>query len=52
MIYKTSDITVTNKRVFAERGIFERTSLDIRLDKVESVSVDQEVMGKYWDMGR
>jgi uncharacterized membrane protein YdbT with pleckstrin-like domain len=52
MIYKTSEIAVTNKRVFAKMGIFERTSFDIRLDKVESLSVDQEVMGRILGYGR
>jgi uncharacterized membrane protein YdbT with pleckstrin-like domain len=51
VIYKTSEFAVTNRRVLAKVGFIRRQSLDILLTKVESVSVNQNILGRILDYG-
>lgn len=49
--YKTSEFGVTNKRVIMKVGLVRRTSVEIVLNKVESVSVDQGIVGRVFNFG-
>ena len=49
--YKTSEFGVTNKRVIMKVGLVRRTSVEIVLNKVESVSVDQGILGRVFNFG-
>ena len=48
---KTSEFAVTNRRVLIKVGWLSRRSLELLLAKVESISVDQDLMGRMFDYG-
>jgi uncharacterized membrane protein YdbT with pleckstrin-like domain len=47
----TTETDVTNRRVVHKTGFIKRRTFEIALDKVESVDVDQSVMGRIFDYG-
>ena len=47
----TTEIAVTNFRVIYAQGFIQRRSVEIHMDKVESVDVDQSVLGRMLDYG-
>ena len=49
--YKTSEFAVTNKRVIMKIGLIRRTSVEIVLSKVESITVDQGIAGRVFNFG-
>ncbi|MGD0949709.1 MAG: PH domain-containing protein [Candidatus Binatia bacterium] len=49
--YATSEFGVTNKRVLVKIGFIRRNSLEILLNKVESIQIDQGVLGRLLDYG-
>jgi uncharacterized membrane protein YdbT with pleckstrin-like domain len=51
ILYKTTEIAITNKRIIAKFGFISRSTIEINLPKVESVQVDQGVMGRMLDYG-
>ena len=51
IIYKTTEIAITNKRIIAKFGFISRSTTEINLPKVESLQVDQGVMGRMLDYG-
>jgi uncharacterized membrane protein YdbT with pleckstrin-like domain len=51
ILYKTTEIAITNKRIIAKFGFISRSTIEINLPKVESVQVDQGVMGRMLNYG-
>ena len=51
LVYRTTELTITNKRIIAKRGIFTHTSMELRLDKIESIKVEQPLLGRVLDFG-
>ena len=49
--YKTTELAVTNKRVIVKQGFISRQTIEININKVESIQVDQTVMGRLLDFG-
>jgi len=47
----TTEIAVTNLRVIFAQGFIQHRSVEIHMDKVESVDVDQSVLGRMLDYG-
>ena len=47
----TTEISVTNKRIISKVGIFNRYTMELRLDKIESIKVDQGIMGRILNFG-
>jgi len=47
----TTEIAVTNFWVIYVQGFIQRRSVEIHMDKVESVDVDQSVLGRMLDYG-
>jgi uncharacterized membrane protein YdbT with pleckstrin-like domain len=47
----TTEIAVTNKRLIYKRGFINRHTVEMNLDKVESVDVNQSVLGRMLDYG-
>jgi uncharacterized membrane protein YdbT with pleckstrin-like domain len=47
----TTEVAVTNKRIIYKRGFISRYTIEMHLDKVESVDVDQSVMGRILGYG-
>ncbi|MDB6054049.1 MAG: hypothetical protein JWN25_1572 [Verrucomicrobiales bacterium] len=51
VVYRTSEFAVTNKRVLIKTGFIRRISLELLLRQVESVLVDQSVLGRMLGYG-
>ena len=49
--YKTSEFTVTDKRLIVKTGFIRRQTHEIFISKLESVSVDQGILGRLFDFG-
>ena len=49
--YKTTEFAVTDKRIIAKTGLVSRKTVEMFLDKVESLNVDQSVWGRMLDYG-
>jgi uncharacterized membrane protein YdbT with pleckstrin-like domain len=50
-IWWTTEIAVTNHRIIYKAGFIRRDTVEILMDKVESVDVDQSIMGRLLDYG-
>ena len=49
--YKTTELAITTKRVIVKHGFIRRRTVEININKVESIQVDQEVMGRMFNFG-
>ena len=49
--YKTTELAITNRRVIAKFGFISRKTVEINIAKVESIQVDQTVMGRMFNFG-
>jgi uncharacterized membrane protein YdbT with pleckstrin-like domain len=47
----SSEFAVTNKRVLIKIGLIRRQSLETLLSKIETIRVDQSILGRMWDYG-
>lgn len=47
----TSEFAVTNKRVIIKTGVLTRKTLELNLVKIESVAVDQSLLGRMFNCG-
>ena len=47
----TTETDVTNMRVVHKTGFIQRRTFEMALDKIESVDVDQSIMGRILDYG-
>lgn len=51
LIRKFTEFAVTDKRIIGKVGIIRRSSLELLLNKVESIGVSQGLMGRLFDYG-
>ena len=49
--YNTSEFGITNKRVIVKQGLIKINTLEVFLDKIESISVYQSVTGRTLGFG-
>lgn len=49
--YKTTELAFTNKRVIAKFGFISRHTVEINMNKVESIQVNQNVWGRIFNYG-
>jgi uncharacterized membrane protein YdbT with pleckstrin-like domain len=49
--YKTTELAITTKRVIVKFGFIRRSTIEINLNKVESIQVDQEILGRMFNFG-
>jgi uncharacterized membrane protein YdbT with pleckstrin-like domain len=47
----TTEIAVTNHRIIYKAGLIRRDTVEILMDKVESVDVDQSILGRLLGYG-
>jgi len=47
----TTEIAVTDRRIIYKRGFVRRRTIEMHLDKVESVDVDQSILGRIFNYG-
>jgi uncharacterized membrane protein YdbT with pleckstrin-like domain len=48
---KSTELAITNKRVIAKFGFISRNTVEIAIPKVESIQVQQTLMGRLLDYG-
>ena len=48
----TTEVAVTNLRVIYKTGLVKRRTKEMNMDKVESVEVDQSILGRILDYGK
>ena len=46
-----TEIAVTNRRVIYKKGLIRRQTNEMNMDKVESVQIDQSILGRMFDIG-
>jgi uncharacterized membrane protein YdbT with pleckstrin-like domain len=51
IIFLTSEFGVTNRRVIAKTGFIRRHTVEMLLSKIESISVNQNVLGRLLNFG-
>lgn len=49
--YKSTEIAITNKRIIAKFGFISRRTIEINLPKIESIQIDQSIIGRMFDFG-
>jgi membrane protein YdbS with pleckstrin-like domain len=49
--YKTSEFTVTDKRLIVKTGFIRRQTHEVFISKLESISVDQGLLGRMFNAG-
>jgi uncharacterized membrane protein YdbT with pleckstrin-like domain len=49
--YKTTELAITNKRVIAKFGFISRKTIELNINKVESIQVNQGILGRIFDYG-
>jgi uncharacterized membrane protein YdbT with pleckstrin-like domain len=49
--YKTTELAITNKRVIVKFGFISRRTIEININKVESIQVDQGMAGRMFNFG-
>jgi uncharacterized membrane protein YdbT with pleckstrin-like domain len=49
--YFTTEFALTNKRVIAKTGLIRRRSVELLLPKIESIGVNESVLGRMLDFG-
>ncbi len=48
---KTDEFAITNRRIIVKTGLVSRHTLEMNLSKIESVNVDQSIMGRLLGYG-
>ena len=48
---KSTEVAVTTKRLIVKHGFIRRSTVEINLGKVESIQVDQEMLGRMLNFG-
>jgi len=48
---KSTEVAVTTKRLIVKHGFIKRSTVEINLNKVESIQVDQEMLGRMLGFG-
>jgi len=49
--YKSTEVAFTNKRVIAKFGFIRRQTIELKLNRVESVQVNQGIFGRIFNYG-
>ena len=49
--YKTTELAITNKRVIAKFGFISRRTVEININKIESIQVDQSITSRIFNYG-
>lgn len=48
---KSTEIAVTNKRLIYKKGFIKRDTVELNIKKIESIQVEQSIMGRIFDYG-
>lgn len=51
LIYKSTELAVTNRRVLAKTGVIRRHCVDVQNGKVEGLTYQQSIIGRFFGYG-
>jgi uncharacterized membrane protein YdbT with pleckstrin-like domain len=51
IVYASTELAITNKRVIAKSGLVRRRTIEMFLEKIESIQIDQSVLGRLFNFG-
>ena len=51
LVRSTTEFAVTDRRIIAKTGLISRSTVEMFLDKVESLNVEQTIAGRIFDYG-
>ncbi len=51
LVILTTEFALTNRRIIAKKGIIRQHSMEILLDKVESITISQPLDGRIFGFG-
>lgn len=51
LVIITTELVLTDKRVIAKFGIIRRNTIELRLEKVESIGINQGIIGRIFNYG-
>lgn len=49
--YQTTELAITNKRIIAKFGFIRRRTIEMNIRKIESIQVEQSILGRMCDYG-
>jgi uncharacterized membrane protein YdbT with pleckstrin-like domain len=49
--YKSTELAITNKRVIAKTGFVSRHTIELNINRVESLQVTQSIFGRIFNFG-
>lgn len=49
--YFTTELAITNKRVIAKFGLIRRDTIEMNITKIESIQIEQGVLGRIFNYG-
>ena len=49
--YKTTELAFTNKRIIVKKGLVSRQTIELNINKVETIQVDQGIFGRIFNYG-
>lgn len=47
----TTELALTNRRIIAKSGLIRRNTIELKANRVESLGVDQEILGRIFNFG-
>lgn len=50
-VYKTTEMAFTNKRLIAKTGFIRRKTVEVKINRIESLQVDQSILGRLFNYG-
>ena len=51
IVFKTSELAITNQRIIGKAGFVSRDTVELKYEKIESLSVAQGVLGRIFGCG-
>lgn len=47
----TTELAITNRRIIAKTGLIRRNTIELKVNRVESLGVDQGILGRIFNFG-
>ena len=51
IVLKTNELAITNQRIIGKKGLISRETVELKYEKIESISVMQSILGRILKFG-
>lgn len=51
IVLKTNELAITNQRIIGKKGLISRETVELKYEKIESISVMQSILGRISKFG-